>query len=264
VFSYQYLDEIRMLELETILPLFPPGARILEIGGGTGRQALELSRRGFEVTAIDLALSSYAARRVFPVIDYDGATIPLPDASVDVVFSSNVLEHVDDLAHMHSEIRRLLAPNGKCIHVLPTHVWRFWSLLAGYPDAIVYFLHGAPSLVPRALPARLERARLAAAWYRTARDVGGRLLPPRHGARGNTISEISLFHPSWWRRNFQVNGFTIVHDAPTGLFHTGNMLLGPRLGLARRRRLAGLLGSTSHVFLLKRVCDATPERLTAA
>jgi len=32
----------------------------------------------------------YAAQRVFPIRDYDGRTIPLPDASVDVVFSSNV------------------------------------------------------------------------------------------------------------------------------------------------------------------------------
>jgi ubiquinone/menaquinone biosynthesis C-methylase UbiE len=52
-----------MLELETIMPLFPSGACILEIGGGTGRQALELLRRGFQVTAIDLASSSYPAHR---------------------------------------------------------------------------------------------------------------------------------------------------------------------------------------------------------
>jgi SAM-dependent methyltransferase len=248
VFSHQYLDEIRMLELEIVAPLFPPGARILEIGGGTGRQALQLSRRGLDVTSIDLASSAYFPRRVFTIIDYDGSTIPLADASMDVVFSSNVLEHVPDLTRMHSEIRRVLGAGGTCIHVLPTHTWRFWTLLAGYPDAVVYFLHGAPSLVPHSLPGRSERARLAAAWYRTARDVGGRLLPPRHGARGNTISEIRLFHPSWWRRNFRENGFTIIRDVPTGLFHTGNMLLGPRLRLARRKQLAAMLGSTGHVF----------------
>jgi SAM-dependent methyltransferase len=251
VFSHQYLDEIRMLELEIVLPLFPPGARVLELGAGTGRQALELSRRGFNVTAIDLAASAYAAHRVFPITDYDGVTIRLPNASVDVVFSSNVLEHVPDLARMHCEMRRVLTPDGKCIHVLPTHVWRFWTVLAGYPDAVAYFLSGAPSLLPRTRPGESERRRLAAAWYKTARNVGGCLLPPRHGARGNTVSEIWLFHPSWWRRNFRENGFTIVHDAPTGLFHTGNMLRGPHLGLARRRQLAGMLGSTGHVFALR-------------
>jgi SAM-dependent methyltransferase len=253
VFSHQYLDEIRMLELDIVMPLFLPGARVLELGAGTGRQALELSRRGFEVTAIDLAVSAYAAHRVFPITDYDGTTIPLPDASVDVVFSSNVLEHVPDLARMHCEICRVLAPGGKAIHVLPTHVWRLWTVLAGYPDAIAYFLNGSPSLVPHALPGQSERRRLAAAWYKTTRNVGGRLFPPRHGARDNTVSEIWLFHPSWWRRNFRENGFAIIHDAPTGLFHTGNMLLGPRLGVARRRQIAARLGSTGHVFALRAV-----------
>jgi SAM-dependent methyltransferase len=250
MFSLQYLDEIRRLELEIILPLFPPGARILEVGGGTGRQALELSRRGFDVAAIDLASSAYAAQRVFPILDYDGTTIPLPDASVDVVFSSNVLEHVGDLARMHREIRRVLNPNGTCIHVLPTHAWRFWTVLSGYPDAVAYLLTSAPSLLPQALP-RGPECRLAAAWYQTARGVGGRLLPRRHGERGNTISEIWLFHPSWWRRNFRENGFAIIHDAPMGVFFTGNMLLGPRLGVARRRQLAAVLGSTAHAFALK-------------
>ena len=122
--SLEHLDAIRAAEIARIVPFFSPGARILEIGAGTGKQALELKRRGFEVTAIEIAESGYAAHRVFPIKDYDGRTIPMPDASVDIVFSSNVLEHVPDLARMHSEARRVLAPGGYCIHVLPTHTWR--------------------------------------------------------------------------------------------------------------------------------------------
>ena len=129
MFSLDHLDAIRGAELDTIASFFPVGARILEIGAGTGKQALELQRRGFEVTAIEVADSNYAAHRVFPIKDYDGRTIPLGDRSVDLVFSSNVLEHVEDLSRMHAEIRRVLAPGGACIHVLPTHTWRFWTTL---------------------------------------------------------------------------------------------------------------------------------------
>ena len=90
----------------------------------------------------------------FPIKDYDGRTIPLPDASVDVVFSSNVLEHVPDLSRMHAEIRRVLAPGGICIHVVPTHTWRLWTTLTSYLEAISFSCRRCRRLVPRAVPTR--------------------------------------------------------------------------------------------------------------
>jgi ubiquinone/menaquinone biosynthesis C-methylase UbiE len=259
VLSYEHLDAIRVAEIERVIPLIPKNSRILDVGGGTGRQALELSRHGFAVTAIDLAFSNYADRRVFPIIDYDGATIPLADASVEVVFSSNVLEHVLDLKRMHAEMRRVLAPHGKCIHVLPTHAWRFWTTLAGYPDALLAFVTGAPALLPRAAPGKAELRRLARAWYHMARAVGGRCIPRRHGERGNVISEMWRFHPSWWRRNFRENGFTIVRDEPMGMFCTGHMVLGTRMPMAQRERLAQWLGSAHHLFVLEPAEGASPR-----
>jgi SAM-dependent methyltransferase len=256
--SLEHLEAIRRAEIERIVALFPAGARILEIGAGTGVQARELQRRGYQVTAIELASSNYAAHRVFPVTDYDGRTIPLPNASIDVAFSSNVLEHVPDLTRMHAEIRRVLAPTGCCIHVLPTHTWRFWTTLTSYLEAIAFSVSSLPKLLPHALPRGAELRRLGGAWYRTARHTVGLCLPRRHGERGNVVSELWLFHPHWWRRNFARNGFVVVSDEPMGLFYTGEMLLGRRLGLAKRARLARVLGSSCHLFKLAPVPDAAP------
>lgn len=48
----------------------------------------------------------------------DARAVALPSASVDVVFSSNVLEHVAaaDLPALHREMRRLLRPGGLAVH----------------------------------------------------------------------------------------------------------------------------------------------------
>jgi SAM-dependent methyltransferase len=248
LFSVEHLEAIRVAEIDKIVPFLAPGARILEIGAGTGRQAVELQRRGFAVTAIEIADSRYATERVFPIKDYDGRTIPLPDASVDIVFSSNVLEHIADLSRIHAEIRRVLAPAGYCIHVVPTHTWRLWTTLVSYLEAVSFAASSLPQLLPQARLRRAELRRLRQAWYRTLRHTVGLCLPRRHGERGNVISELWLFHPRWWRQNFQQNGFAVVRDEPVGLFYTGEVLLGLRLGLAKRRRLARTLGSSAHLF----------------
>ena len=57
MFSVPHLNELRMIELDSILPYLPARCRILEIGAGTGRQALALSQKGFDVSAIDIPSS---------------------------------------------------------------------------------------------------------------------------------------------------------------------------------------------------------------
>jgi hypothetical protein len=60
-----------------------------------------------------------------------------------------------------------------------------------------------------------------------------------------------LFHPRWWRRNFRDSGFTILAEGPVDLFYTGEVLLGLRLGLTKRKRLARMLGSSCYFFKLE-------------
>ena len=72
----------------------------------------------------------------WPVIVYDGQSIPLESDSVDIVFSSNVLEHIRDVEPFQSEVHRVLKPGGNAVHVLPTSSWRFWTSITSFPDKI--------------------------------------------------------------------------------------------------------------------------------
>jgi hypothetical protein len=100
---------------------------------------------------------------------------------------------------------------------------------------------------------------LCEAWHRTARHAVGLCLPRRHGERGNVISELWLFHPRWWRRNFRDHGFAVIREEPMGLFYTGEVLLGVRLGVGWRARLARVLGSSGRLFKL--VPMSQPKRM---
>jgi len=250
VFTIEFLHEIRDAEIEVIASHFPPGARILEIGAGTGRQALDIRRRGFAVEAIEIAESNYRDQQEFPITAYDGRHIPFPDASFDVVFSSNVLEHVRDFDALHSEIKRVLRPNGRCVHVMPTHAWRFWTILAAFPAGVQKAV--AVARAPGRPGTPLQKA--AQAVVRVVRTLGHLFAPfvqGRHGERGSLLGELWLFRPAVWRRHFRRQGFEILRDQPMGLHYTGYFVFGPRWSLSKRARLAGRLGSACHLFELR-------------
>jgi SAM-dependent methyltransferase len=250
MFNVEFLGRLRAVEIERIVAHFPAGARVLEIGAGTGQQAVALRARGFQVEAIEVPDSNYKDHQVFPITAYDGTHIPFPDGSFDVVFSSNVLEHVRDLPALQAEIARVLRPDGICVHVMPTHVWRFWHTLAAFPAGVQEAM--ALARAPRP-PARLG-ARVARALVTGILMLGKVLYPfvqRRHGERGSVLSELWLFHPGAWRRHFRQHGFEIVADQPLGIFNTGHFVFGSRWSFEKRARLARRLGSASHLFKLR-------------
>lgn len=250
MFSIEHLHTLRAHELEQIVAQFPRGATILEIGAGTGAQAQELSRRGFQVTAIDLPQSTYSEHRVYPVTDYDGRSLPCPDASLDVVFSSNVLEHVPDLAPLQQEIKRVLKPGGYCVHVLPTGAWRFWTSLAAFNDSWSRIRPRLRELLPQRLR-RGEVSRLHLAWTEVRREAGRPFTPTPHGETGNAFTELWTFSRTRWVREFRRHGFVVESARPMGLFYTGYMIFGADWDLARRQRLAPWLGSACCIYRLR-------------
>jgi SAM-dependent methyltransferase len=236
-----YLERLRLQELEAVLPHLPRGARVLEIGAGTGAQARELDARGWSAEAVDLASSPYAGARVFPVRDYDGRTLPFPDGSFDVVFSSNALEHIRELDAFLAETRRVLRSGGIAIHVLPTTTWRLWTTLALY--ALRPWQRARPELPGAPTPTAAARER---------RGLGA-LCSRRHGEHGNAWSELYLFSRYRWRSVFRRARFALSAERPSRLFYTGCSLLGDRVTLSTRRRLSRMLGSSSRVWILSRV-----------
>jgi SAM-dependent methyltransferase len=124
----RWLHEIRRLEFEGTMGKVPLGrrARVLELGSGDGFQ-LDLLRDRFErVLAIDpLRAPADGDGFVFAHAE----ALPFSDESFDLVFSSNVLEHLQDRRRAVKEAVRVLRPGGYMAHVVPSRFWKAASLL---------------------------------------------------------------------------------------------------------------------------------------
>ncbi len=102
------------------------GERVLDAGCGEGQFASELTRAGARVVGIDVAEEPLrrAARRDpgldLRVVSADGPW-PLADASFDVVWAGETIEHVADTAGWLSEVRRVLVPGGRLLLSTPDH-----------------------------------------------------------------------------------------------------------------------------------------------
>jgi SAM-dependent methyltransferase len=125
-----------------------PGMRTLDLGCGAGGFTAELARAGAQVTGIEVAEAALErARAAHPGLDFRLAPIagplPLPDSSFELVWASEVIEHVADTAAWLSEVRRVLVPEGRLLLTTPSH-GRLRLALGGierYSDPLGDHLH---------------------------------------------------------------------------------------------------------------------------
>lgn len=117
----------RELRLRFLLGEVAAGERVLDVGCGEGWFASELLEGGARVVGLDVAAEPLRrARERDPrlddlrLIDVDGSW-PVEDASCDVVWAGETIEHVADTAGWLSEARRVLAPGGRLLLSTPDH-----------------------------------------------------------------------------------------------------------------------------------------------
>ena len=122
--SFSILRRMNLVRVPYFLSHFSNGAKtVIDIGCGGGFVAEDVTRAGnYSVTGFDISESSleiarnHAKSQSLPISYRKGSiyAIPLPDASVDVVIVSDVLEHLDNIPGALKEIRRVLKPGVIC------------------------------------------------------------------------------------------------------------------------------------------------------
>ena len=249
-----WLETLRENELDFVLERYRSvllGKELLEIGAGSGFQLRRLRQHCAYCVGVDVPGGMQRALGVDQVLLYDGVRLPFRDASFDVIYSSNVLEHVGDLSALLSDCRRVLRPGGCAIHILPTHWWKIWTTLTHWPSLPRRFYRRIRG--PGTDGGKEGRKLLLNNEHsmRTTTQLVNVLFPPRHGELGNRISEFLHFRPSRWRREFWQAHWQVVDEYPVGIAYSGNSLLEGSMSIPARRKLALLFGSACVSFVVK-------------
>ena len=134
------------------LGINPQGKTALEVGSGGGILTEEICKMGFTTTGIDPAEESVItatnhAKAGGLNIKYDqgsGENLPYAEGSFDCVFCCDVLEHVQDLPKVISEISRVLKPGGVFFYdtlnrtfiskLVAIKIWQEWKRWAFMPS----------------------------------------------------------------------------------------------------------------------------------
>lgn len=106
---------------------FAPGKRVLDVGSGTGYGTNYLAKFGSPASLLglerDTDLVEYLSRTfphiMFQQCDLNNGKLPPTDKSLDVIFTSNVLEHIAYIDPVLEEFRRVLVEDGIAIVAIP-------------------------------------------------------------------------------------------------------------------------------------------------
>lgn len=96
------------------------GARVLEVGAGSGAMSLRLSDAGFAVTASDLFQESFKPVDVpFVAADLNTEFAPQLTGRFDAVMALEIVEHLENPRHLLRQLRAILPPGGQLILSTP-------------------------------------------------------------------------------------------------------------------------------------------------
>jgi SAM-dependent methyltransferase len=191
------LDAMDVELLDALTELHPAGAVVADLGCGSGRTGAWLRAHGAAaIDGVDVTpemLELARARAVFRTLtEADVAATGLPSGAYDLVTTSLVDEHLDDLRPLYAEAARLLRPGGTYVIVglhphfimasgMPTH----FDDAAGEPVAIVTHVHQLSDQVAAGHAAGLRLAELR---ERLVDDAWLRLKPKWAALRGHPVS----------------------------------------------------------------------------
>ncbi len=224
---FAYIHKFRAGEASLIFDRFPPGCfrRTLELGAGDGFQSGMIRAHTESLVSTDyrrppiddetIEVRELAAEDVAGAFDA---------GEFDLVYSSNMLEHIPDPQAVLSAVKVVLADDGITIHVMPNQVWKICQLALYVPNLVATAMDDL--IRTRRVGAVVERLKKAQGSSGPGHDTTEKnnptvvrrrrsliervLLPTPHGVSATHGEEFKAFSRQRWRTEFERAGFDLV------------------------------------------------------
>jgi SAM-dependent methyltransferase len=206
--------------------LLERGNKILDLGCGSGADVYRFRDLDFDAYGFDihdyLALRSGKDRRYFSIlsaksadsadfrVDWKGFSFPYEDESFDLVFSSQVLEHVQDHNRVLGEVARVMKPGSVSFHIFPPrYVFKephFHVPFGSWINRRGYYLFWALMGVRNQYQAGMTAREVADQNYRYAKNGLNYLKPREVLAVSRRHFASAEFVPQLWEQGTKFGG----------------------------------------------------------
>lgn len=176
------------------VPRFRRDGRLLDVGCGAGMKLLEYRALGWSVRGLELSPAAAAdgAKRGLAIDVCPVEDAPFPDRSFDAITFYHSLEHLPSPSRALASARRLLAPDGQLLIVVPNYgslERRLYGRAWGWMQIPVHFYH----FTRRSLSEAIAKAGFEIEWVGYS-FAGESIVGPAEGALaplGRIVSRFS-------------------------------------------------------------------------
>lgn len=186
-----------------------PGARVIDIGCGSGAFTELLHARGYRTSGLDISPKLIAlAQRKFPDIAFfegDAEHLPFGDDEFDGVLLSGLIHHFPDPRPLAAEVFRVLKPGGRFVAFDPNRMnpfmWLYRDPASPFYSSIGVTENERPISAERTAAVfrdagfRVETDYLAGLAYRYVASRRTRVVLPVYNIIDNIIFNLGVMRP---------------------------------------------------------------------
>jgi|TARA_B110000495_G_C22898326_1_gene524147 SAM-dependent methyltransferase len=244
----KWLHLMRQDELNVALKKFPKGKniKILELGGGDGYIAKCLAEQNYDIISTDI---NPKFPSMFPVRKIIDEKLDFSPETFDLIFTSQVIAHVENLELFFDEVKKVLKKDGLMINLVPSTGWwiitNFWHYVLT-PYNFLKFLKKS-NIKNNQGESNIKKTEINL----IKRIINYLFLHPL-GNSSSFIYELKKFSKNSWIQLFKKYQFKIVEIDKSTYSYSGYFVLKMKL-MNFRKIISKYILPTTYCFVLQKV-----------